>query len=158
MSRASTASEPTRIAVFGSVAERPARRRTQLATPPRFLSPSAAAVFERTLELITTKAPVIAAPILDRGVAVGTITRAERRELLEELSGRADPFVSVPRSEQAARLRHEAYAAVRRAAPKLAQPLLHEAVKTERLTAAQERRIIERLRQGPVAPPVSLPM
>ena len=74
MSRASTASEPTRIAVFGSVAERPARRRTQLTTPPRFLSPSAAAVFERTLELITTKAPVIAAPILDRGVAVGTMT------------------------------------------------------------------------------------
>ncbi|MGA2470539.1 MAG: hypothetical protein ABSG64_07600 [Solirubrobacteraceae bacterium] len=154
MSSAGTASAPTRIAVFGSVAERqPPRRRTPFATPPRFLSPSAAAVFERTLELITTKAPAIAAPILDRGVAVGTITRAERRELLDELSGQADPVASMPRTEQAARLRHEAFAAVRRAAPKLAQPLLAEAVKTERLTPAQERRIIERLRQGPAASP-----
>jgi hypothetical protein len=35
---------------------------------------------------------------------------------------------------------------VGRAAPALAEPLLKEAVASERLTAAQERRIFERLR------------
>ena len=156
MSRASTVSAATRIAVFGSVAERRTGRRTPLATPPRFLSPSAAAVFDRALELISSKAPSIAAPVLDRSVAVGRITRAERRELLDELTGVGEPVAGPPRSEQVARVRHEAFAAVRRAAPRLAQPLLTDAVKTERLTPAQERRIVERLRQGPAASSVSL--
>jgi hypothetical protein len=43
-------------------------------------------------------------------------------------------------------------AAIRRAAPGLAQPLLSEAVASERLTRVQERRIIERLRQSPLHP------
>jgi hypothetical protein len=43
----------------------------------------------------------------------------------------------------------EALAAVRRAAPAIATPILDDAVDQERLTAAQERRILERLRISP---------
>jgi hypothetical protein len=140
---------PTRVAVFGSVAE-PSLRTRVARSAPRFLSPSAAAVFERTLELVAAKAPGIARPILDRAVAAGRITGAERRELLAGLGGGANARASLPPRAELARLQHEVSAAVRRAAPGLAQPLLREAVASERLTRVQERRIVERLRQSPL--------
>jgi hypothetical protein len=142
---------PTRVAVFGSIAE-PSLRTRVARSAPRFLSPSAAAVFERTLELVAAKAPGIARPILDRAVAAGRITGAERRELLAGLSGGANARASLPPRAELARLQHEVSAAVRRAAPGLAQPLLREAVASERLTRVQERRIVERLRQTPLRP------
>jgi hypothetical protein len=99
---------------------------------------------------VAAKAPGIARPILDRAVAAGRITGAERRELLAGLGGGANARASLPPRAELARLQHEVSAAVRRAAPGLAQPLLREAVASERLTRVQERRIVERLRQSPL--------
>lgn len=144
---------PTRIAVFGSVAQAPLRIRPPRNRAPRFFSPNAAAVLERTLELVAARSTSIARPILDRAVAAGTITAAQRAELLEELAGSGEQRqTGAPRSTAVARLRQEVSAAIRRAAPGLAQPLLSEAVASERLTRVQERRIIERLRQSPLHP------
>jgi hypothetical protein len=141
----------TRIAVFGADApERP------LALPAdvQELSPAARAVLERVLASIASSASSIAQPILDRAVEEGTITRAERHALLRELSapGADDapaPGEAPPTSVGARRVLREALAAIRRAAPGIAQPILDEAVDAERLTAAQQKRILERLRINP---------
>jgi hypothetical protein len=95
--------------------------------------------------LLAAKTPGIAGPILDRALAAGTITDTERSGLLEELGGASADHAS-GRAAAVARLHQEVLAAVRRAAPTLAKPLLNEAVASERLTAAQERRILEHLR------------
>jgi hypothetical protein len=63
---------------------------------------------------------------------------------LEELSGASATHAS--ERAAVAQLHEEIRGALRRAAPTLAQPLLKEALASERLTAAQERRIVERLR------------
>jgi hypothetical protein len=132
-----------RIAVFGSLAaaDPPAEER---------LSPPARAVLERVIEAIASSAPSIAAPILDRAVQQGTITRAERHAMLLELRDptHADDAVS-PTSHAARRTLREALAAIRRASPAIARPILDAAVDAERLTPAQERRILERLRLSP---------
>jgi hypothetical protein len=146
MTAAATHSPSRRIAVFGSVAaERPPVPESDEAQ-----SPAARAVLERVIEAIASSAPSIARPILDRAVADGTITRAERHGMLLELS---DPAAAGegPRavSQAARRTLREALAAVRRAAPAIARPILDEAVDAERLTQAQERRILERLRSNP---------
>jgi hypothetical protein len=137
----------TRIAVFGSLSkERPVN--LPPGDPP--LSPAARAVLERVLDSIASSAPSIAQPILDRAVEEGTITRAERHELLRELRDPADVPAPGPVVSLAAhRILREALIAIRRAAPGIAQPILAEAVDAERLTAAQQRRILERLRTGP---------
>jgi hypothetical protein len=137
---------PTRIAVFGSVAT-DLYDEPPIARPVRFLSPNAAAVLERALELIAAKSPAIATPILDRAVAAGKISSAERLELLDELVGAPGAAIG-PRTAAVRRLRREVSAAIARAAPGLARPLLDEAVASERLTAAQELRILERLRES----------
>jgi hypothetical protein len=149
MTAAETKLHRTRIAVFGAFA-------AERAVPPpgdeRLLSPAAHAVLEQVLESIASSAPSIAQPILDRAVGEGTITHTERHELLRELS---DPGVpahasgSSPVSPGARSVLGEALAAIRRAAPSIAQPILDEAVDAERLTAAQQRRILERLRISP---------
>jgi hypothetical protein len=144
---ATTSHPPSRrIAVFGSVAaERPLASDRDDA-----FSPAARAVLERVIEAIASSAPAVAGPILDRAVADGAITRAERHLMLLELSDPAassDPAPEV--SLQARGALREALAELRRAAPGIARPILDEAVDTERLTAAQERRILERLRSGP---------
>ena len=143
-----TATHPPtrRIAVFGSVAaERPL-------VPDRdeTFSPAARAVLERVIEAIASSAPSIATPILDRAVAEGTITRAERHTMLVELNdpGASDERVP-PVSQDASATLREALAAIRRAAPGIARPILDEAVGAERLTLAQELRILERLRSSP---------
>ena len=151
-----TAAKPTRtrIAVFGSIA---AERPVPLDDPApadQGLSPAARAVLEGVLATIAARAPSIARPILDRAVADGSITRAERHELLRELSGpRAggddEEPGTTPASFGARVVMREAFAAIRRAAPGIARPILDEAVGAERLTAAQEQRILERLRIGP---------
>jgi hypothetical protein len=134
----------TRIAVFGAIAaEGPA------GPPPddHALSPAARAVLERVLASIASQSPSIAQPILDRAVEDGTITRSERHALLRELG---DPSAAAPPpSPGARRALGEAFAAIRRAAPGIARPILDEAVDAERLTAAQQKRILERLRTGP---------
>jgi hypothetical protein len=149
MTAAETKVQPTRIAVFGAFdAER-------AVSPPgaeRLLSPAAHAVLEQVLESIASSAPSIARPILDRAVGDGTITRTERHALLRELSdsgapGHASGFPPV--SLGARSVLREALAAIRRAAPSIAKPILDEAVDAERLTAAQHRRILERLRISP---------
>jgi hypothetical protein len=133
---------PRRIAVFGSVAaERPAE------LP---FTQAARAVLERVLAAIAAEVPRIARPILDRAVAEGTISRDERHALLSELTdpdrAPAEPAASSPGARGVLR---EALAAVRRASPQIAAPILREAVADERLTEAQERRILERLRSSP---------
>lgn len=138
-----------RIAVFGSVAaDRPlATERDQA------FSPAARAVLERVLSAIASSAPSIAKPILDRAVAEGAITRAERHELLLELSDPAAAGEAVWQapmvSQGARRVLREALIAIAGAAPAIARPILDEAVDAERLTLAQERRILERLRWSP---------
>jgi hypothetical protein len=138
---------PTRrVAVFGSVAaERPLP-----SDRDQPLSPPARAVLERVIEEIASNAPAIARPILDRAVLEGAITRAERHAMLAELG---DPEVAAnsvaSESHGARRTLREALAAVRRAAPAIARPILDQAVDAERLTPAQERRILERLRSSP---------
>ena len=142
----------TRIAVFGAVAREPALAEAAAA---QALSPAARAVLERVLASIASSASAIARPILDRAVEEGTITRTERHALLRELSAPRDPddapaaAVTPPPSLGARRVLREALAAIRRAAPAIAQPILDEAVDAERLTPAQERRILERLRISP---------
>jgi hypothetical protein len=142
----------TRIAVFGADApERP----LALPADAQELSPAARAVLERVLASIASSASSIAQPILDRAVEEETITRAERHALLRELSAPSDrddapaPAEPPPTSVGARRVLREALAAIRRAAPGIAQPILDEAVDAERLTAAQQKRILERLRINP---------
>jgi len=148
---------PNRVAVFGSISahdgadERPLARvptPAQASGPrrPAQPSPAASAVLERVRALLAAKAPGIARPILDRALAAGTITDGERSDLLEELSG--SPVAHPSHRAAVARLHEEILAAVGRAAPTLAEPLLKDAVSSERLTAAQEGRILERLRLG----------
>ena len=137
----------TRIAVFGSISA--GRTDTSPEKVP-VLSPAARAVLERVLDSITSSVPSIAGPILDRAVAEGTITRSERHELLQELSDPAALPGAVPASVGGRRVLREALAAVRRAAPGIAGPILEDAVDAERLTAAQQRRILERLGTSPV--------
>jgi hypothetical protein len=67
-----------------------------------------------------------------------------------ELSDPAAPHDPAPALSREARgTLREALVALRRAAPGIARPILDEAVQAERLTPAQERRILERLRFGP---------
>jgi hypothetical protein len=152
----SLAPHPNRIAVFGSLASRPQpepgeddrqrRAPTAPAAPTiraaRF-SPSATAVLERSLDLVAANATRIARPILDHAVATGAINGDERTDLLEEFAGTTAPLPD-PRPALL-RLRQEILAAIRRAAPDLAHPLLVKAIASERLTPAQEHRIITHL-------------
>src|SRR5579862_4324269 len=123
----------TRIAVFGSVA----------AVRPL---PTSDAVLEAVLDAIAHEAPAVALPILDRALDEGRITPPEHRALVRELDGRGAPPAASP---QARRVLSEALAAVRRAAPRIAEPILEAAVAEQRLSAAQERRILDRLRLSP---------
>ena len=141
----------TRIAVFGAIA---AEHELAEASEAQGLSPAARAVLERVLASIASSASAIAQPILDRAVEEGTITRTERHALLRELSAPTDSddapaAADAPPSLGARRVLREALAAIRRAAPGIAQPILDEAVDAERLTPAQEKRILERLRISP---------
>jgi hypothetical protein len=156
---------PNRVAVFGPISVPPGageRPPARAATPAQASgrrrsaqpSPAASAVLERVHALLAAKAPGIARPILDRALAAGTITDSERSDLLEQLSGA--PVAHASERAAVARLHKEILAAVGRAAPTLAEPLLKDAVSSERLTAAQEGRILERLRLGDgCAPPLS---
>jgi len=70
--------------------------------------------------------------------------------MLLELAGReVEPLASPASSAAARRVLREVLAAIRRAAPTIARPILDEAVDEERLTPAQKRRILERLRTSP---------
>jgi hypothetical protein len=137
----------TRVAVFGPVEELPPSLPAR--NPAPLTSPAVALVLQRTAELIAAHSPEIASPILDRALAAGTITGAERAELLSELVG-VPEAASSSHSPAARRLRCELRAAIARAAPSLARPLLDEAVASERLTLAQELRILERLHRVPL--------
>jgi hypothetical protein len=141
-----TATHPPsrRIAVFGSVAAPDVQREPAL-------SPAASAVLQRVHEAIAANAPSIVKPILDRAVADGAITRAERHAMLLELSGAAivEEEAAASVSLGARGTLREALAAIRGAAPGIARPILDQAVDEERLTPAQERRILERLRSSP---------
>lgn len=128
------------------------------------LSPSVRAVLERVLEAILERAPAVAAPILERALARGAISRAELHTLLARISAAADgesrerirpPTPSIPGSD---RLLADCLAAIRRAAPSIAAPIVADALASERLTPAQARRILTRLgelepaRRTPLAP------
>jgi hypothetical protein len=133
-----------RIAVFGSLA--PQSR--------ALLSPAARAVFERILTAVAEQAPAIARPLLDRSVADGSLTREERHEVLAELEHNASTAEARERGRQSFAMRRvsrEILAAVRRAAPAIAQPILAEAVADERLTTAQAQRILDRVRDFPAS-------
>jgi len=114
-------------------------------------SPGTSAVLSCTLELIAAQSPAIASPILDRARAAGTITAAEHAALLAELVG-VPSSLAVPGRDAVDRLRHQIRAAIRRAAPALVRPLLDQAVADERLTPAEEVRILQRLGRGAPLP------
>lgn len=118
---------------------------------PEVRSQSVNALLAQALELIAAKSPAIACPILDSALAAGTITRAEHAAILSELVG-AIELRSLPPSDAGLRLRHQVRAAIGRAAPSLARPLLDEAVASARLTPSQEVRILQRLRRGALSP------
>ena len=139
---------PRRVAVFARQA--PTRREE-----PAELRPDAQAVLDRAVELIAARSPGIACPILDRALAAGTITAAERAELLREIVGVPDAPRG-PLSVAAQRLRHQIRAAIGRAAPALARPLLDQAVAERRLTPSQMMRITHKLRDGRLRPVSSL--
>ena len=123
---------PARVAVFASAAPE---------SPPTDLD----AVLVRTRELIAARSPEIVCPLLDEAFDAGTITRAERAALLRELVGLGDP----PPGQlglAAQRLRARTQAAIARAAPALAKPLLDQAVAARRLTPSQRMRISHHLR------------
>ncbi len=147
-SRETRAHAPRRIAVFGSVCtERPPQEAVQAPAS------AARAVLERVFEQIRAQAPLIAEPILDRAVDEGKVTLEQRDELLREL---ADPqaaggetSATTTRAGVGTRIvLREAFAAIRLAAPALADPILREAVADALLTPAQARRILERLRSS----------
>jgi hypothetical protein len=151
---ASTASGvPRRLAVFGSVsAERPSRA---LVEPP---DSAAREVLERVFAEIAAQAPVIAAPVLERAVAVSSISSDERDELIRALAAppqEADPETDAApapqRSVAASNALREALSAVRRASPAIAEPILDAAVAEGLLTAAQGERIVGRLSASPAA-------
>lgn len=142
------AQAPRRIAVFGSVsAERAPHDAVEAPAS------AARAVLERVFAEISAQAPLIAQPILDRAVGEGAVTLDERDELLREL---ADPDATgeAPAAQtrvgvSARIVLSEAFAAIRLAAPGIADPILRQAVANERLTSAQAGRILERLRSSP---------
>ncbi len=132
---------PTKIAVFAT--SEPA---ASPAGPPA-LHADPAAVLVRARELIAARSPGIAVPILDRALAAGTITQAERAALLRELVGAGGPQQG-QLSLAAQRLRAQVAAAIARATPGIARPLLDEAVASRRLTASQRMRITHHLGGG----------
>jgi hypothetical protein len=143
------AAAPRRLAVFGSVsAERPSR--TIVAAPES----RAREVLEQVFAAIAEQAPLIALPVLDRAVGAGDISSSERDELLRELAQpqSSGDTTDTPAATIAARAAlREALGEVRLASPGIAQPILHDAVAEGLLTAAQEQRIIARLRTSPGA-------
>jgi hypothetical protein len=136
-----------RIVVFGSIAAERAPAALERDLPARAPSPATRAVLEHVFAAIAAQTREIAQPILDRAVADGALTGGEHDELLRELgepSAQAPAAVAVrPVAREVLR---EALAAIRAASPDIAAPILREAVASERLTAAQEQRILERLR------------
>jgi hypothetical protein len=140
---------PRRLAVFGSVsAERPPR--APVAAPES----GAREVLEQVFAAIAEQAPLIARPVLDRAAAAGEISPGERDALLRELAQpqSSNDETGTPASTVAGRAAlREALGAVRLASPGIAQPILHAAVAEGLLTAAQEQRIIARLRTSPGA-------
>jgi hypothetical protein len=140
---------PRRLAVFGSVsAERPSGTIEAPASPAR-------EVLERVFAEIAEQASLIARPVLDRAAAASVITTLERDELLRELaepqSSHSDSTGAPGGSVAARSVLREALAAVRRASPGIAGPILHAAVADGLLSAAQEQRIIARLSASPAA-------
>lgn len=146
---APAAAPPRRLAVFGSVsAERPSRA---IVDPPASV---AREVLERVYAQISAQAPQIAQPTLERAVATGALSAAERDELLRELAdpqSSTEPSARPGRSLAARTALRAALGDVRRASPGIAQPILHAAVLDGLLTAAQEQRILSRLYASPAA-------
>lgn len=140
---------PAKIAVLASADPEPAP------TAPPAVRTDADAVLARARELIAARSPEIVCPILDGALAAGTITNAERAALLREVVGVTDPPPG-QLSLAAQRLRAHVRAAIARAAPALAKPLLDEAVAAHRLTPSQRMLIAHHLRDG-ARRPVSSP-
>ena len=113
--------QPTRIAVFGSVAAERPLDGGEPGTPA-----PVRAVLERVLESIAGRAPAIAEPILDRAVADGRITRFERHALLRELGHPDGVGGGAAASVPARQVLREVLAAVRRAAPTRPRPAAHQ--------------------------------
>jgi hypothetical protein len=139
-----------RIAVFGSIAAERPPSELEPGLPGPVPSPATRAVLEHVFAAIAAQTREIAQPILDRAMADGALTRGEHDELLRELG---EPSVAAPAAVAvrpvAREVLREALAAIRAASPGIAAPILREAVASERLTAAQEQRILERLRRSP---------
>jgi hypothetical protein len=138
-----------RIAVFGSIAAERPPGELEGDLPGRASSPATRAVLEHVFAAIAAQTREIAQPILDRAVAEGSLTGGEHDELLRELD---PPAVKAPAAVAvrpvAREVLREALAAIRAASPGIAAPILRDAVASERLTAAQEQRILERLRKS----------
>jgi hypothetical protein len=114
---------------------RPARLRALL------LDPAARAVALDAARALAERAPALADPVLDRAVADGTLT--ERRA--ERLRERAARFAA-RLAEPANGAWLAAAAAVVRAAPGIAAPVLDRAVAADRLTREQADAVLDAIR------------
>ena len=129
-----------------SAGARPAARSGLLATP------GIGAALTRIHDAIRAQAPVIATPLLDAGVAAGTITATQEHDFLARLSG---PPLSIPRpavadpSPAQRDLFRSVFTAIRAHVPAIAKPLLDDAVAANTITQTQADRIAARLAEGP---------
>lgn len=111
-------------------------------------STASAAVRRRIFEAIRSEAPAIAAPRLDRAVAAGTITPAQRQEFLARLEHARPRHVHpVPEQTHDQRLlAASVFDAIRSEAPAIAEPLLEQALAEGSISPGEADRITNRLR------------
>ncbi len=122
------------------------------------------ALLARVFGALSDRAPAIAKPFLERGVADGTITQAQEDRFLARLDSvkaaeagsgptagaghPAAPAVAPP-SAAAQALFQQALAAIRAELPVIALPMVGAAVADGSITEAQAARLSGRLHQGP---------
>jgi hypothetical protein len=105
------------------------------------------AVRRRIFEAIRSQAPAIAAPRLDRAVAAGTITVAQREEFLARLEQADRRRSPVPEQTHDQRLlAASVFDAIRSEAPAIAEPLIEQALAEGSISPGEAEQITDRLR------------
>lgn len=111
------------------------------------------ALLGRVFSGLSAAAPDIARPLLDRGVADGTITAAQEERFLGRLRAAegdaAPPPADAPPSPAAQALFQGVFGAIRAELPVIARPLVAAAVADGSITPAQAERLTGRFEAGP---------
>jgi hypothetical protein len=104
-------------------------------------------LFQAVLDAIAAAASAIAAPILDDALRRGRVDHEQHDSLVGALR---DPRVaSTPAGAEECLVLREAHAAIRRAAPAIATPLLDAAVARGELRSDERDRVLDRLAHSP---------